>query len=76
MELGAQWIHGGSEDNSVWREAKRVGLLGEVDEEEVGRVVDGGGHEVDEETAEKAWQIYQQVGRGRKWIKADNSLGL
>ena len=53
-----------------------MGLLGEVDEEEVGRVVDGGGHEVDEEMAEKAWQIYQQVGRGRKWIKTDNSLGL
>ena len=53
-----------------------MGLLGEVDEEEVGRVVDGGGHEVDGEMAEKAWQIYQQVGRGRKWIKANNSLGL
>ena len=40
MELGAQWIHGGSEENSVWREAKRAGLLGEVDEDEVGRLVD------------------------------------
>ena len=39
MELGAQWIHGGSEENSVWREAKRAGLLGEVDEDEVGRLV-------------------------------------
>ena len=40
LELGAQWIHGGSEENSLWREAKRAGLLGEVDEDEVGRVVD------------------------------------
>ena len=40
LELGAQWIHGGSEENSLWREAKRAGLLGEVDEDEVCRVVD------------------------------------
>ena len=40
LELGAQWIHGGSEENSVWREAKRASLLGEVDEDEVGRLVD------------------------------------
>jgi len=61
LELGAQWIHGGSEENSVWREAKRAGLLGEVDEDEVGRVVDAAGNKVDEVLAEKAWQIYQQV---------------
>ena len=61
LELGAQCIHGGSEENSVWREAKRAGLLGEVDEDEVGRVVDAAGNKVDEVLAEKAWQIYQQV---------------
>jgi len=61
LELGAQWIHGGSEENSVWREAKRAGLLGEVDEDEVGRVVDTAGNKVDEVLAEKAWQIYQKV---------------
>ena len=45
----------------MWREAKRAGLLGEVDEDEVGRVVDAAGNKVDEVLAEKAWQIYQQV---------------
>ena len=66
LELGAQWIHGGSQENSVWREAKRAGLLGEVDEEEVGRVVDATGNKVDEVLAEKAWRIYQQVWIARK----------
>ena len=46
----------------MWREAKRANLLGEVDEDEVGRVVDASGNKVDEVLAEKAWQIYQQVG--------------
>ena len=45
----------------MWREAKRAGLLGEVDEDEVGRVVDATGNKVDDALAEKAWQIYQQV---------------
>ena len=46
----------------MWREAKRAGLLGEVEEDEVGRVVDTVGNKVDEVLAEKAWQIYQKVG--------------
>ena len=29
LELGAQWIHGGSSNNSVWRLAKEGGLLGQ-----------------------------------------------
>ena len=27
LELGAQWIHGGSEENSVWREVKKKANL-------------------------------------------------
>jgi len=61
LELGAQWIHGGSEENSVWREVKKVGLLGDVDDDEVGNVVHPCGDKVDMDLAKRAWQIYQQV---------------
>jgi monoamine oxidase len=29
LELGAQWLHGGCKENSAWRLAGRLGLLGE-----------------------------------------------
>ena len=40
---------------------KKVGLLGDVDEDEVGNVVYPCGDKVDVEVAKRAWQIYQQV---------------
>ena len=40
---------------------KKVGLLGDVDEDEVGNVVYPCGDKVDVDLAKRAWQIYQQV---------------
>ena len=40
---------------------KKVGLLGDVDDDEVGNVVYSCGEKVDVDLAKRAWQIYQQV---------------
>ena len=40
---------------------KKVGLLGDVDDDEVGNVVYPCGDKVDVDLAKRAWQIYQQV---------------
>ena len=40
---------------------KKVGLLGDVDDDEVGNVVHPCGDKVDVDLAKRAWQIYQQV---------------
>ena len=43
---------------------KKVGLLGDVDDDEVGNVVYPCGDKVDVDLAKRAWQIYQQVAVG------------
>ena len=45
---------------------KKVGLLGDVDEDEVGNVVYPCGDKVDVDLAKRAWQIYQQVALGEE----------
>ena len=45
---------------------KKVGLLGDVDEDEVGNVVYPCGDKVEVEVAKRAWQIYQQVALGEE----------
>ena len=45
---------------------KKVGLLGDVDEDEVGNVVYPCGDKVDVDLAKRAWQIYLQVAVGEE----------
>ena len=45
---------------------KKVGLLGDVDDDEVGNVVHPCGDKVDVDLAKRAWQIYQQVAVGEE----------
>ena len=49
---------------SIWQKVKKVGLLGDVDDDEVGNVVHPCGDKVDVDLAKRAWQIYQQVAVG------------
>ena len=68
MEGGEEESYPGCQhvNMSTCQKVKKVGLLGDVDDDEVGNVVYPCGDKVDVDLAKRAWQIYQQVAVGEE----------
>ena len=65
LEYGAQWIHGGSNKNPLFKYAKSKSLLGDklrrYDDDYIPGAFTSSGRKIDEDIANSAWDIYGTI---------------